>query len=484
VTALDSLLSRQPWLITAEAMQAMATQAAFFLDNSDRLPDRASNPLLSVEDEVGVIRVHGPLMRNPDLFSVLLFGATDMDTVAAAIAEAARRDDVRSILLDIDSPGGTVNGTPELAQAVADAAKAKTLYAFSAGQMASAAYWIASQADAIYATPSARIGSIGVLLPMIDSTERFRAEGLRVEVFAAGKFKTIGTPGVPLTDEQRSLLQGDIEEIAADFRAAVLARGRKIPDEAMEGQSFSARQAQRHNLAGMVKSRAEVIARLRSLRAPRVDTSSGASTPMKTIEDQLQEALARVHTLEADAKARDSLLSEASGQVGTLKQTLAHTEQALQSLTAERDALKARAAGRKAGDKEDDEPYGDSDDKDEEEAKLLRRLVRHLLKDDEDDEPSGSDDEEEGKAKKAKARAAKLFARVQALEQLAERNTALETQLRDLQARDQDLDKRAAVKAAQIAAEMGSQVPARVTPAADTKPASAAEVWSRQFTKA
>ena len=404
-------------------MQAMAAQAAFFLDHSDRLPERASNPLLSVEDEVGVIRIHGPLMRNPDLFSVLLFGATDMDTVAAAISEAVSRDDVRSILLDIDSPGGTVNGTPELAQAVADAAKHKTVYAFSAGQMASAAYWIASQADAIYATPSARIGSIGVLLPIIDSSERFRAEGLRMEVFAAGKFKTIGTPGLSLTDEQRTLLQSDIEEIAADFKAAVLARGRKVPDEAMEGQSFSARQAQRHNLAGMVKGRAEVFARLRTLRGSRVDTSSKASIPMKTVEDQLQEALARLQTLEADAKAHQGLMNEASSQVETFKATLAQRDQehqaALQQAHSERDTLNGQ-----------------------------------------------------------------LIAAQAEMGRLSTRTSELETQLRDLQSREQDLEKRAAIKAAQIAAEMGTQMPAKLTPAADSKPTTAAEVWNRQFTKA
>ena len=69
-----------------------------------------------------------------------------------------------------------MNGTPELAQAVADASRDKFVYAFSAGQMCSAAYWVASQCDAIYATPSARVGSIGVILPFVDDTEAFRKE--------------------------------------------------------------------------------------------------------------------------------------------------------------------------------------------------------------------------------------------------------------------------------------------------------------------
>ena len=404
-------------------MQGMVAQAVAFFDARIQLPEPTRNALLAVVDGIGIIDLHGPLMRQPDLISSLLFGATDMDLVTAAIAEAVARDDVKSVLLDINSPGGTVNGTPELAQAVADAAKLKTTYAFSAGQMCSAAYWIASQCDAIYATPSARVGSIGVMLPFIDSTEKFRSEGLKVEVFAAGKFKGMATPGVPLSEEQRALIQSDIEEIAAEFKTAVLARGRKIPDSAMEGQSFSARNAQRLNLAGMVKSRDEVLARLRSMHTGRVDTPSRTSTPMKTTEEQLSEALTRIQTLEADAKAREGLMAEASTQVETFKSTLLSKEQEHQNLLqlacTERDTLKGQLVAAQAD-----------------------------------------------------------------VERFTKRSGELDVLVRDLQSREQDLEKRAAIKAAQIAAEMGTQVPAKITPAGDTKPATAAEQWNRQFTKA
>lgn len=393
-------------------MQSMAAQAAAFFDARFSLPEAAENPLLTMEDGVGIIRLHGPLMRDPDLISTLLFGATDINQVADAVRQAADSKEVKSILLDIDSPGGTVNGTPELAQVVADASKLKTIYAFSAGQMCSAAYWVASQCQAVYASPSARVGSIGVMLPFIDSAEKFRSQGLKVEVFAAGKFKGMGTPGVPLSEEQRALLQADVEEIAADFKEAVLARGRRIPDEAMEGQSFSARKAQRYNLAGVVRGRDEVMARLRSVAAPQVDKPSRASTPMKTVEDQLNDALARIQTLESDAKAREALMADASSQIEARRAEL-------QQACTERDTLKGQ-----------------------------------------------------------------LIAAQGDVQRLNQRNGELETQVRDLSAREQDLDKRAAAKAAQIAAEMGTQVPARVTPGGDTKPTTAAEVWNRQFTKA
>jgi signal peptide peptidase SppA len=265
----DALFLKQPWLITPEAHAAMVAAAqSFFSTPPAQIQPEPLSPLLAVENGVGIVTIDGPIIRKPDLISQILFGATDTDEIIAAVNEAGTRPDVKAVFLDIDSPGGGVNGTPELAQAVADVSKAKYVYAFSAGLMCSGAYWVASQADAIYVTPSARVGSIGVILPVIDTSESLRNNGIKVEVFAAGKYKCAGTPGVPLTDEQRAWLQAGVEEIAADFHAAVLARGRKIPAEAMEGQTFSARNAMRFNLSGIMKSRDEALRTLRDRHVP------------------------------------------------------------------------------------------------------------------------------------------------------------------------------------------------------------------------
>jgi signal peptide peptidase SppA len=331
-----SIFRKQPWLITPDALETMASSQLAFLDHPSSLQTKESHPLLSVEDGIGVISICGPMLRRPDPLSVLIFGATDTEEIARAIREAVEREDVQAVFLDIDSPGGTVNGTPELAQTVADASRQKYVYAFTAGQMCSAAYWVASQCDAIYCSSSARVGSIGVILPVVDSSEAFRQEGLKIEVFAAGKFKSAGTPGTSLTEEQREWLQSDVNEIATDFKAAVLAKGRKIPDEAMEGQTFSARNAQRFNLAGAIKDRATAIARLRSLHVRKVDTV----VRVMTIEDQLNAALERVQKLEADAAAREALLAEASQQADELRSQIERQTASLASLTQERDQLK------------------------------------------------------------------------------------------------------------------------------------------------
>jgi ClpP class serine protease len=163
-----------------------------------------------------------------------------------------------------------------------------------------------------------------VTIPFLASADAYRQAGLHMEAFASGRFKGIGLPGLSLTDEQRGLLQGEVEEIFADFRAAVLTRGRKIPDRAMEGQTFSARQAQRHNLASVAKDRDAVLARLRRLHGTKLDTVARSipHAPMKNVEDQLAETIAQIKSLEARAGERDQELGQLAGLLGEARASL------------------------------------------------------------------------------------------------------------------------------------------------------------------
>ena len=302
--------------------------------------DQASSSLLSVEDGVATVSISGPIIRKPDIFARVLMGATDSEEIGAAIQEAASRPDIKAVFLDIDSPGGTVAGTPELSAAVSALDKKKPVYAFSSGLMASAAYWIASQARAIYATPSAQVGSIGVVQAVVDRSAAINAAGIKVEVFSVGKYKAMGAPGTPLTDDQRDLIQSNLAEIAGEFHAAVLSRGRAIPPEAMEGQTFSGRQAQRHNLAGMVQDRAEAMRRLKVYHAA-VDTKSRAMTT--ALEDQLLEARTQVDDLTRDYQAQTELLNENSTALDALRGEVELLSAEIETLKAERDGAQSQA---------------------------------------------------------------------------------------------------------------------------------------------
>lgn len=318
----------------------MAASLRGLVDRGGFLPNQESDsPLLSVEDGIGVVAIEGPILRKPDLFARIFFGATGSEDIGAALREAGERADIKAVFLNIDSPGGTVAGTPELAAAVKALNDRKPVYAFSSGLMCSAAYWIASQARAIYATPSAQVGSIGVVQAVIDNTAALDMAGIKVEVFSVGKYKAMGAPGTTLTDDQRGLIQSNLAEIAAEFHDAVLSRGRAIPAEAMEGQTFSGKQAQRNNLAGMVPDRAEAMRRLRAYHAS-VDTGSRS---MKTIEDELAEARTQVANLQRDHQAQTELLNEASTNVESLRGEVELLSAEIDTLKAERDDAKNHA---------------------------------------------------------------------------------------------------------------------------------------------
>lgn len=318
----------------------MAASLRGLVDRGGFLPNQESDsPLLSVEDGIGVVAIEGPILRKPDLFARIFFGATGSEDIGAALREAGERADIKAVFLNIDSPGGTVAGTPELAAAVKALNDRKPVYAFSSGLMCSAAYWIASQARAIYATPSAQVGSIGVVQAVIDNTAALDMAGIKVEVFSVGKYKAMGAPGTTLTDDQRGLIQSNLAEIAAEFHDAVLSRGRAIPAEAMEGQTFSGKQAQRNNLAGMVPDRAEAMRRLRAYHAS-VDTGSRS---MKTIEDELAEARTQVANLQRDHQAQTELLNEASTNVESLRGEVELLSAEIDTLKAERDDSKNHA---------------------------------------------------------------------------------------------------------------------------------------------
>ncbi len=327
------LLQNREWLIEPDALRAMASAAEEARGRDHSSLSKPNSPLLQVEDGIASVSIEGPILRKPDLFARIFMGATDSSEIDAALREAGERSDVRAVLLDIDSPGGTVADTPELGARVAALNEKKPVYAFSSGLMCSAAYWIASQATAVYATPSARVGSIGVVQTVVDQSARLHAAGIKVEVFSVGKYKAMGAPGTSLNDEQRDLIRSNLAETAKEFHTAVLSKGRAIPAEAMEGQTFSGRQAETYQLASIIPDRAEAMRRLRLLQGA-VDT--GARSMSDSLEDLLAAARTQVTDLQAENQTQADLLAEASTNLDARSAEVTDLTAQVESLTTER----------------------------------------------------------------------------------------------------------------------------------------------------
>ena len=166
-----------------------------------------------------------------------VIGFADTEQIAGWIRAAVANPLVEEILLRIDSPGGMVTGTPELAAAVAAADRIKPVLAHTSGMMDSAAYWIASQARAICCTPSADVGCVGVYQLYYDQTAYLATMGIKANIFKSGDLKASGHPDIPMTEAQAAHVQAEIDAIGVQFRAAVTAR-RDIDEDSMRGQSF------------------------------------------------------------------------------------------------------------------------------------------------------------------------------------------------------------------------------------------------------
>lgn len=174
---------------------------------------------------LAVVDISGPLTKYPTSFQEV-FGGTSTVEARDAIRAATEDPAVKGIVLMIDSPGGTVAGTADLAAEVARARKKKSVYAIVDDMAASAAYWIASQAEFIYANEAAMVGSIGTVLRLYDESKRLESAGIKIHVIASSKFKATGQGG-PITDDQLSDVQRVVDELQAVFVGAI-AKGRKM----------------------------------------------------------------------------------------------------------------------------------------------------------------------------------------------------------------------------------------------------------------
>lgn len=182
-----------------------------------------------------------------------VIGYEDANMIAGWVRDAAADDSIEQILLDIDSPGGMVTGVPELGEAVDAASQVKEVLAHSAGMMCSAAYWAASQADAVYCTPSADVGSIGVYQVTEDWSQFFKEMGVELTIFKSGDLKATGHPDFPLTKEQKEYLQAEVDLIGEQFRGAVKSKRTRVSADSMLGQSFLGIEAAERNLVAACK---------------------------------------------------------------------------------------------------------------------------------------------------------------------------------------------------------------------------------------
>jgi signal peptide peptidase SppA len=229
-----SLLYNQPWAIS-DAWMAQITdiyerRVANIASELDLKALAAENEKRSKEGYsvtrgVACIDISGPLLPKASLLSSIS-GATSYSQIRSQINAAIDSKDVDSIVLNIDSPGGTVIGVQECADVIyrARSESAKSIVAMCNPVAASAAYFLASQADAVYATTGGHVGSIGVIAKLDNMDRKQRNEGNDPVIVRSSELKNV-TAGGQMTPNQIQSVQAMVSKYFAMFKDSVV-RGR------------------------------------------------------------------------------------------------------------------------------------------------------------------------------------------------------------------------------------------------------------------
>jgi protease IV len=188
---------------------------------------------------VGVVEISGPLSTADSPASLFSSEQKGSETIASELSEAGRRQDVRAVLILIDSPGGSVIASQEVYEAVL--ALNKTSVAFIREMAASGGYYVAAGTDYIVANPDALTGSIGARATLEDYSGLMGKLGVNSTTFKTGALKDMGSPDRPLTDDEREVWQAIVNESFLNFKSAVELRRSGKLDTALFSQALDAR---------------------------------------------------------------------------------------------------------------------------------------------------------------------------------------------------------------------------------------------------
>jgi protease-4 len=192
---------------------------------------------LPLADSVGVLTVEGVLRSSQEF--------------ARQAEEFGRDDGIKAVVVRIDSPGGGVAASQEIYASLAELKKKKKVVVSMGSVAASGGYLVACAADKIVANPGTITGSISAIMHFANAESLMEKIGLKSSVVKSGKFKDIGSPVRPMTQEEQALIQELVDD-TYDQLLEVISRDRKIPRDALkqlaDGRFFTGRQAQKLGL--------------------------------------------------------------------------------------------------------------------------------------------------------------------------------------------------------------------------------------------
>ena len=247
--------------------------------------NRRATQFKNVKGDVVVLPLNGYISHRQTIWSAMGF-ETSSEVFGRWIDGLMQNPSVGAVVIDINSPGGTVMGLSAASDKIYSYRdNKKPIIAVSNGMMASAAYFIGSAADEIISDPDSLTGSIGTIAIHMDWSGAMEAAGVKPTIIKAGKYKGEGNPYQPLSDEDKASFQ---EQVDAYYKAFVdaVARNRGVTAATVKSDFGQGRvlNAQDAKAAGMVDRIATMEKVLASLK-PKNSSKAYAQAVLDTMVD-------------------------------------------------------------------------------------------------------------------------------------------------------------------------------------------------------
>jgi signal peptide peptidase SppA len=304
-----SAFAAEPWAMQREKLQAIVGFLAFKAHGGDYSPEeiraridgRTVAAIARAPGDIAVLPICGVISQRVGMMQDIS-GGCSTDDMGAQFSTALADDSIKAIVLEVDSPGGGTYGVRELAAQIFAARGVKPVIAQVNSVAASAAYWLATQADEMVVTPGGEVGSVGVYAVHEDMSKALEMEGITPTLIKAGDNKAELTDLFPLSDSARAALQARVDQTYHDFVIDV-ARGRgttasMVTDRFGQGRMYGAAEAVDRGMADRVGTLQDTLTRLgmpmTTMRgAPgrdmRMAFAAGETPKLSTIEDHLRD---------------------------------------------------------------------------------------------------------------------------------------------------------------------------------------------------
>lgn len=271
---LIATLSAMPWCmhpVMFKTFEEVLNNKYIMNMNTTQLKEQQmeSNPPVvktgSFVNEKQIIPIQGTLIKKAYCAEMMSTPRT-LENVQTDLRNAYNNSDVETIILDIESPGGSVPGVSETANLIREVSKKKDVIALGGGYLTSGAYWLASAASEIYVSDSTMVGSIGVIQAHVSVADKLKREGLKVTLIKAGEHKGAGHPAFDLSKEDLANIQARVDDLykvfvenVANYRNVSV---EKVYKEWAEARVFTGKDAVDNGMVDGIATLDEILSKI------------------------------------------------------------------------------------------------------------------------------------------------------------------------------------------------------------------------------